>query len=132
MKTRILIVLTLAISLVSHFSYGESNLSGLNSNKTPIGKWEIKVAPEGMSEMPAVLEISQTDDKKAFSGIFNMMGNKVDAQDLKIEENRLSFKADMGSLVLSFDLSLKDDQLEGKVNASDGVKGTVSGKRLDE
>jgi len=133
MKTRILIVLTLAISLVSHFSYGESNLSGLSSDKASIGKWEVKMVVEGAGEMPVEFEITQ-DENKTCSGVFKMMGNQTDMQNFKFDgqKNKLSFKADIGAVVLSFDLTITGDKLEGNVKASDGVKGKVTGNRQNK
>lgn len=130
MKTRMLVVLTLAISLVSNFTYGEFNSSVSSPEKGPTGIWEVSIAPEGSGEMPAVLEISQADENTSYSGVFKMMGNQTDMLELKFErqKNRLSFKADIGMAVLSFDLAITGDKLEGTVNSSDGIKGKVSGK----
>jgi len=132
MKPKLLIVFICILATLLNLSAENITKFSGDEKKSNYVTWILTVSPDGMEDLSANLTITKTCKTNKYSGTFEMLGNKTNISEIKInpQTGTLSFKAEMRFAVLSFDLLIKNNKIDGKVNSSDGVTGNITGYKV--
>ena len=92
-------------------------------------EWELTLHLEDMGDMEALLKL-EANAADELSGTLDMMDDELELSKIKRQNDsgKLTFEVNTLDIRIEFELTEKGDTISGAVTASDGVKGTVSGK----
>ena len=91
------------------------------------GKWEIRAQSSSGENHVAVLEIRE--DWGSWNAVLIAGDEKVPLKGVTVEGDRVSFQVPTGEGTYTVKAVVKGDRLDGTFTATDGSKGTLSGKR---
>ena len=112
MKTKFLFITLLTIGLFSAIAFARP------LGDEVFGTWKYKISEVPDEYQNGVMSFEQKDDKTV--GIIGSLDRKMEMKELKIEENKVSFKLLFDSGIIVVNLVLDGDKMVGKLKTDDG------------
>jgi len=91
------------------------------------GKWEIRSQSSDGQKITALLEVRE--DWGTWNAVLLVEDDKIPLKAVAVEGDKITFQVPTEEGTYTVKASIKGDQMDGIFTATDGTKGTLTGKR---
>jgi hypothetical protein len=118
-----------ASDIVNQLNIGVKNSPTLFGEEKFLGNWKYSAENVPYEYAKGILFISKKEGVLAV--VVALRGGERKAQDVKVEDNTLTFNLNLEGQIVSLSITAEGDKIRGKASSEDGIFQLTGERRLD-